>query len=118
VRDTERRQPEQLSGPGKISTVEVFVQNNVSAHKKDFKGAYTTAIALIPNLIAGTTATLTNNVGCDNVNDYMDVDSCTSSSGRHRGEVGKSAASVVRRHRRPDHEAAALTRAIAGKRSP
>jgi hypothetical protein len=61
--------------PGKLSTVGIFIANNVSAHKKDIKGSYTTAIGLIPNLIAGTTATLTNNVGCDDVNDYGDKDS-------------------------------------------
>ena len=60
---------------GKLSTIDVFIRDNVSAHKRDIKGSYTTAIGLIPNLLAGTTATLTNNVGCDNTNDYGDVDS-------------------------------------------
>ncbi len=61
--------------PGKLSSVTIFVGDNLSARKKDLKGGYTTAIALIPNLGAGTTANLTNNVGCENVNDYGDKDS-------------------------------------------
>ncbi|CAN5491832.1 hypothetical protein BH09MYX1_BH09MYX1_65080 [soil metagenome] len=61
--------------PGKLSTVAIFIANNVSAHKLDKKGAYTTAIGLIPNLMVGTTATLTNNVGCENADDYGDKES-------------------------------------------
>ena len=60
---------------GKLSTLGIFIANNVSANKGDIKGGYTTAIGLIPNLKAGTTATLTGNVGCNNANDYGDVDS-------------------------------------------
>ncbi len=61
--------------PGTLSPIDIFIQNNVSGHKLDKKGSYTTAIALIPSLIAGTTATLTNNVGCDNAQDYGDMES-------------------------------------------
>ncbi|MFO0726411.1 MAG: hypothetical protein U1E65_21675 [Myxococcota bacterium] len=61
--------------PGLLSTVEIFIEGNVSAHKRDVKGGYTTAIGLIPNLRAGTTAHIHDNLGCDNTNDYGDVDS-------------------------------------------
>ncbi|MFT3838273.1 MAG: hypothetical protein QM723_14920 [Myxococcaceae bacterium] len=61
--------------PGMISTIDVFIRDNVSGHKLDIKGGYTTAIGLIPYLAPNTTATLTGNVGCDNAQDYGDMDS-------------------------------------------
>lgn len=53
--------------PGKLSPIDLVFKNNVSARKGDVKGSYTTAIALIPILRAGTSASVTNNVSCENV---------------------------------------------------